>query len=116
MAQSFILQIQSEKHLKFGYYLLSDMHLSGITRFTLVDMTSNILENIERFVHQITFIDEERKILLNLLSDSIYEQLQQQKTISLAFICTHNSRRSHLAQMWFWIACQRFGLTKKRAS
>ena len=87
------------------------MHLSGITRFTLVDMTSNILENIERFVHQITFIDEERKILLNLLSDSIYEQLQQQKTISLAFICTHNSRRSHLAQMWFWLACQRFGLT-----
>ena len=74
-------------------------------------MTSNILENIERFVHQITFIDEERKIILNSLADSIHEQLKQQTTLSLAFICTHNSRRSHLAQIWFWIACHRYSVT-----
>lgn len=45
-------------------------------------------------------ITEERKLLLKTLTIYIEEKLTQKKAINLNFICTHNSRRSHLSQVW----------------
>lgn len=42
----------------------------------------------------------DRKELLKPLIDYIQSKVTQQKEIRLNFICTHNSRRSHLAQVW----------------
>tara|TARA_B100000524_G_scaffold144885_1_gene72781 strand:- start:207 stop:821 length:615 start_codon:yes stop_codon:yes gene_type:complete len=41
-----------------------------------------------------------RKYLLNLLTDYIQSKVDADKDIKLNFICTHNSRRSHLSQAW----------------
>ncbi len=46
----------------------------------------------------------ERKELLKPLIDYIQIKVAQQKDIRLNFICTHNSRRSHLAQVWAQVA------------
>lgn len=46
----------------------------------------------------------ERKELLKPLIDYIQTKVAQQKEIRLNFICTHNSRRSHLAQVWAQVA------------
>lgn len=46
----------------------------------------------------------ERKELLKPLIDYIQTKVAQQKDIRLNFICTHNSRRSHLAQVWAQVA------------
>lgn len=35
--------------------------------------------------------------------------------LPLVFVCTHNSRRSHLAQVWAEVAARRFGLDGVRA-
>lgn len=45
-------------------------------------------------------ISEERKQVLQPLIDYIREKRTRKEKIRLNFICTHNSRRSHLSQIW----------------
>ncbi|WP_375238894.1 low molecular weight phosphatase family protein [Aurantibacter sp.] len=45
-------------------------------------------------------ISLERKSILNPLIEFIQEKKDKNETIRLNFICTHNSRRSHLSQVW----------------
>jgi arsenate reductase len=45
-------------------------------------------------------ISEERKEILQPLVDYFQGKIDNQNTIRLNFICTHNSRRSHLSQVW----------------
>jgi arsenate reductase len=48
----------------------------------------------------ITDISKERKVVLEKLLQYLSAQKETGKTVALNFICTHNSRRSHLAQVW----------------
>ena len=43
---------------------------------------------------------EERKVILNSLIEYIQQKVNAEEEIRLNFICTHNSRRSHLSQIW----------------
>ncbi len=45
-------------------------------------------------------LSEERKTILQPLVDYVNLKVQTNQIIQLNFICTHNSRRSHLAQVW----------------
>lgn len=45
-------------------------------------------------------ISAARKEVLQPLSEYIKAKKNQNRTIRLNFICTHNSRRSHLSQIW----------------
>lgn len=45
-------------------------------------------------------ISKERKQVLQPLIDYIREKRTHKEKIRLNFICTHNSRRSHLSQIW----------------
>ncbi|QDH78617.1 protein-tyrosine-phosphatase [Echinicola soli] len=45
-------------------------------------------------------IAEDRKLRLQPLVDYIQGKVDRNEPILLNFICTHNSRRSHLAQVW----------------
>jgi arsenate reductase len=45
-------------------------------------------------------ISAERKITLQPLIDFIQDKVNNHQEIRLNFICTHNSRRSHLSQVW----------------
>lgn len=58
----------------------------------------------QRFIE----IPAERKHLLHQLAQYIQQQ-QQQRVPQLVFVCTHNSRRSHLAQVWAAIAASFYG-------
>lgn len=55
-------------------------------------------------------ISESRKAELELLADYISQRLSADQTVALTFICTHNSRRSHLAQLWAAAAAIRYGI------
>ncbi|WP_400078404.1 low molecular weight phosphatase family protein [Winogradskyella sp. R77965] len=48
----------------------------------------------------VSSISEERKTILQSLIDFIKIKTAQNETVNLNFICTHNSRRSHLSQVW----------------
>jgi arsenate reductase len=49
-------------------------------------------------------IPEERKAVLKDIADFIVEQRKEHKPANLLFVCTSNSRRSHMAQVWSQIA------------
>ncbi len=49
-------------------------------------------------------ISEERKTVLQPLVDFIQQKVNNGQETNLNFICTHNSRRSHLAQVWAKVA------------
>lgn len=57
---------------------------------------------IENYIKQLqpAFITQERKTSLRPLVDFIQIKVLNQEPINLNFICTHNSRRSHLSQVW----------------
>jgi len=56
-------------------------------------------------------ITEERKGILQPLIDYIQQKVKDMKPIYLNFICTHNSRRSHLAQVWAQVAGHYYGIS-----
>ncbi|MEL1252394.1 protein-tyrosine-phosphatase [Flavobacterium sp. DGU38] len=55
-------------------------------------------------------IDFERKNILQSLIDFIQLKVDNQEDILLNFICTHNSRRSHLSQIWAQTAAHYYGI------
>lgn len=57
-------------------------------------------------------IPDERKLLLQPLIDFIQEKVKLKEEIRINFICTHNSRRSHLAQVWAQCMAFHFGIEK----
>ncbi|AZA99844.1 protein-tyrosine-phosphatase [Chryseobacterium joostei] len=56
-------------------------------------------------------ISEERKKVLQPLIDFIQEKVKNQESVNINFICTHNSRRSHLAQIWAQTASDYFKIS-----
>lgn len=57
-------------------------------------------------------INEERKAILQPLIDFIQQKANSRQDINLNFICTHNSRRSHLAQVWAQVASMHANIPK----
>jgi arsenate reductase len=55
-------------------------------------------------------ITENRKELLQKIALSIVNELENKNTVHLNYICTHNSRRSQLAQIWSAYASHYFRL------
>lgn len=55
-------------------------------------------------------ISADRKTKLVQLSEYIVKQLEKGVPVRLNFICTHNSRRSHLGQIWAAVAADYFGI------
>lgn len=55
-------------------------------------------------------ISEERKNILQPLIDFVQQKVNERQDINLNFICTHNSRRSHLSQVWARVASVHFNI------
>ena len=63
---------------------------------------TNVFPEIAAVINTFNFesISAERKIILQPLVDYIQTKAANQQEIRLNLICTHNSRRSHLSQVW----------------
>lgn len=55
-------------------------------------------------------IDIERQETLLQISQYIEESISEKNIAELIFVCTHNSRRSHLGQVWASIMAEEFGI------
>lgn len=68
----------------------------------MTNTKSTILPKINNFIATLndSSITAERKNLLAPLVTYIQEKVEAHEEIRLNFICTHNSRRSHLSQIW----------------
>lgn len=71
-------------------------------------MNSNLALTIDK-ISSIS-VSEERKNVLQPLIDYIQDKVSDNKEVRLNFICTHNSRRSHLSQIWAQTMAFHFGI------
>ena len=73
---------------------------------------TNLFPEIENVITSLNFnsISAERKIVLQPLVDFIQGKATNQQEIRLNLICTHNSRRSHLSQVWAQTAAAHYGI------
>lgn len=71
-------------------------------------MFLNLSKNITNIAQN--SILEERKEVLQPLIEYIQNKVDQKNPIRLNFICTHNSRRSHLSQIWAQTMAFHFGI------
>lgn len=55
-------------------------------------------------------LSEERRNILVSVAIKITEELEDRGKINLNFICTHNSRRSQMAQVWSFFASEYFNI------
>jgi arsenate reductase len=71
-----------------------------------------LFPEIEKVISTLNFenISEERKIVLQPLVDFIQEKASNGQEIRLNLICTHNSRRSHLSQVWAQTAAAHYNI------
>ena len=61
---------------------------------------------------QLQNISKARKSSLQPLIDFVQQKVNNQEDVNINFICTHNSRRSHLAQVWAQAAASHFNIPK----
>lgn len=59
---------------------------------------------------QLDSVTAERKKTLQPLIDFIKSKVDAQEDIRINFICTHNSRRSHLSQVWAQVMATNFNI------
>jgi protein-tyrosine phosphatase/arsenate reductase len=71
-------------------------------------MLANIKERCNSLVKNFHEISEERKLILENLTTYIQGKIDSNNPIQLNYICTHNSRRSHLGQVWAAVAADYF--------
>jgi len=71
-----------------------------------------LFPEIENVIATFNFesISSERKTVLQPLVDFIQGKVSKGQEIRLNLICTHNSRRSHLSQVWAQTAAAHYGI------
>ncbi len=74
-----------------------------------MEFTSTLADYIEARISEFDEISTSRVAELAALTEWVNRQQASLSPIGLNFICTHNSRRSHLAQIWAGVAAQHFG-------
>lgn len=74
-----------------------------------------LLEKLEATITALPAVEpnQERAALLNQLKEAIHESIKTNGVANLNFICTHNSRRSHLSQIWAQLAAFYCGFGKE---
>src|SRR5687768_6530084 len=67
-------------------------------------MFQSIQDRCEALVKNFKEIPAERRELLEIIADYIINKRDANEAINLVYVCTHNSRRSHLGQVWAAVA------------
>jgi protein-tyrosine-phosphatase len=71
---------------------------------------NNLSESIAELINDFDVITETRKLELENLALAINESLTQFGKAEITVICTHNSRRSQLGQLWIKVAAIHYGI------
>ncbi|MEC8114553.1 MAG: protein-tyrosine-phosphatase, partial [Planctomycetota bacterium] len=72
---------------------------------------ANLFPQLEQYLNQreaeFNQIDPSRRLVLEPLAKALARELQGDKdTVDVTFVCTHNSRRSHMSQLWMKAAAE----------
>lgn len=73
-------------------------------------LTPMLKDYIENAIKDFDKIPAERKDQLKKISLFLQTKLKAENKANLIFICTHNSRRSHMGQLWAYAAANYYGI------
>ena len=75
---------------------------------------TNVFPAVEETIKSLDVqsINQERKETLQVLIDFIQNKVDTNQPVRINFICTHNSRRSHLSQVWAQTMAAYFNINK----
>ena len=73
-------------------------------------MISSIKKYCDSLIKEFSTIPNERKEILNKITQYIESKQKENKPTSLVYICTHNSRRSHFGQVWAHVAANYYNI------
>ena len=76
----------------------------------IVQLIPLLDKTVQRLISGFDQITSERKVILRSLTEFIQNKVNAGDKVYLNFICTHNSRRSHLAQLWTQAAAYYYGV------
>jgi len=74
------------------------------------ELLPTLQRTTEQLVSEFDNISNARKKLIGQLTDFISTKSKGGEAVLLNFICTHNSRRSHIAQIWAQTAAYFYGI------
>lgn len=76
--------------------------------------TANLYRPVARFLEaraaEFGTIPAERREQLEQISAYVRDQIDEGRPLRLIFVCTHNSRRSHMSQLWAAAAAEAYGI------
>lgn len=70
----------------------------------MYSIVKNIIEE------KLILVSSQRKEVLQPLIEFVQSKVDNRQTVNLNFICTHNSRRSHLSQIWAQTMASHYGV------
>jgi arsenate reductase (thioredoxin) len=103
---------------------MKSLIISGIIGLCCVGCTAsrqsrsdaNLLPSLRPYVNEVAnelgLVSVERRGVLDAIAGNIAARLESGNTVQLTFICSHNSRRSHMSQIWAQTAAYHFGLER----
>ena len=94
-----------------GFYTCLIYIFSSFASMTGFNSDNPLQQKIVLLEEQFQGIHADRRKELQELADIIKNQLIQQDSSKVIFVCTHNSRRSQLAEIWLRVAVEHYGLT-----
>jgi arsenate reductase (thioredoxin) len=80
---------------------------------------NKLLPGLRKYVSEVAGeiekVPAERREVLDAIAKDLVAELKAGKPARMTFICTHNSRRSHMSQIWAQTAAYFYGLDKVEA-
>lgn len=75
-----------------------------------------LVPEVQAFIEglELSTIPQERQETLHKLQNYLQDELEEGESVNLNFICTHNSRRSQLCQIWAYTAALYYNVDKIR--
>jgi arsenate reductase len=94
--------------------------LAGCSTASNPQSNAHLLPGVRSYVddevaNELDMVPAERKVVLGQIAATIAGRLQDGHDANVTFICTHNSRRSHMSQIWAQTAARYYGLDKVHA-
>ncbi|MBK8979032.1 MAG: protein-tyrosine-phosphatase [Planctomycetes bacterium] len=78
-------------------------------------MNARLADYVAARLAETDAIAPERRAALDALAADLLRRLAERGSLDLVFVCTHNSRRSQLGQVWASVAAEHFGFAGVRA-
>lgn len=87
-------------------------HYSNLAQNVSIEVNNRLQNTTAQLIKNFELISEERRAQLNEIGDFLLSQRSDTSVFNTLFVCTHNSRRSHITDVWFKFGAVYFGLSQ----